>query len=217
MELQNSFTAPAPVEQTWDFLNDVPRVIPCMPGAELLETLGEDAWKARVSVKVGPIGLKFDAEVTRQERDADAHRVVLVAKAREIRGRGAANATITSSLQPAADGTEVLIATDLALQGPVAQYGRAMVAEISGQMTAAFADALSQELAAASPAGEAAPAAAAAAAAPAAGGSASAPPAAAPRPGAAATRAKPVNGLRLVLRALMSQLLGRFKRGRAKG
>lgn len=200
MELQNSFTAPAPVHATWDFLNDVPRVIPCMPGAELLETLGEDAWKARVSVKVGPIGLKFDAEVTREQRDAEAHRVVLVAKAREIRGRGAASATITSSLLSAAAGTEVQISTELALQGPVAQYGRPMVAEISSQMTAAFADALSRQLAA--PAADEA-------AAPAVGGEAppTRPSAPAPAP------AKPVNGLRLVLRALLQQLRARFKRG----
>jgi hypothetical protein len=37
MKLENSFEVPALPEQAWDLLADVPRVIPCMPGAELTE------------------------------------------------------------------------------------------------------------------------------------------------------------------------------------
>ena len=37
MYLENSFDVPARPEQAWDLLMDVPRVIPCMPGAQLQE------------------------------------------------------------------------------------------------------------------------------------------------------------------------------------
>ena len=64
---------------------DVPRVIPCMPGAELVETIDESHWKARMRVKPGPISLSFLTEVTREEVDETGHRVVLATKAREER------------------------------------------------------------------------------------------------------------------------------------
>ena len=35
MRIENTFTVAAPAEAAWDLLMDVPRVIPCMPGATL--------------------------------------------------------------------------------------------------------------------------------------------------------------------------------------
>jgi uncharacterized protein len=146
VKLENSFEVPASPEEAWELLMDVPRVIPCMPGAELVEVKGDDAWKARTQVKLGPISLTFDADVTREEADAAARRAKLAANARETRGRGSARATIESSLSPANGGTRVDIATDLALSGPVAQYGRGMIADVAGQMVTSFADCLKAQL-----------------------------------------------------------------------
>jgi carbon monoxide dehydrogenase subunit G len=114
VKLENSFDVPASPEAAWDLLMDVPRVIPCMPGAELIETIDESHWKARMKVKLGPISLSFLTDVTRQEIDEAERRVVLAAKAREERGRGAANATIESSLVSEGDRTRVATVTDLA-------------------------------------------------------------------------------------------------------
>jgi len=85
--LENSFVVPAPVEAAWELLNDVPSVVPCMPGAELVEG-GGDAWKAKLDVKLGPIALRFLTDVRREEVDEAGRRIVLTAKAREARGRG---------------------------------------------------------------------------------------------------------------------------------
>ena len=49
MRLENSFDVPAPPEKAWELLMDVPRVIPCMPGAELTETIDEATWKATMT------------------------------------------------------------------------------------------------------------------------------------------------------------------------
>ena len=38
MKLENSFEVPASPEAAWAVLMDVPRIIPCMPGATLDET-----------------------------------------------------------------------------------------------------------------------------------------------------------------------------------
>jgi carbon monoxide dehydrogenase subunit G len=140
VRLENSFEVAAPVEQAWRLLNDVPRVVACMPGAELTETVGEDAWRGVVHVKLGPMALRFGADVERQARDDETHTVVLVTNAREVRGRGNAQATIQSSLRGDGAKTNVEIVTELSLQGAVAQFGRGIVPQVAAQLTKQFAD-----------------------------------------------------------------------------
>jgi hypothetical protein len=146
MQLENSFEVPAPPETAWALLNDVPRIVPCMPGTELTETVDENAWKATMRVKLGPIALQFLVDLRREESDGSARRTLLRANARELKGRGGARATIESSLHAANGGTRVAIVTDLTLQGPVAQYGRGIVGEVATQITRQFADCLARQL-----------------------------------------------------------------------
>jgi carbon monoxide dehydrogenase subunit G len=49
MQLENSFTVPAAPDAAWDILLDVPRIAPCMPGAELTETVGEHSYKGNAT------------------------------------------------------------------------------------------------------------------------------------------------------------------------
>jgi uncharacterized protein len=160
VNLENSFEVTASPEAAWDLLMDVPRVIPCMPGAELVETVDESHWKARMRVKLGPISLSFLTDVTHEEVDEAGRRVVLAARAREERGRGAATATIESSLASAEGRTQVTTVTDLALTGKAAQFGRGLVQDVSAQLLESFADCLEQQLVTQQPEGTA-PAAAA--------------------------------------------------------
>jgi uncharacterized protein len=126
---------------------DVPRVVPCMPGAQLTETVDDSNWKAKVSVKLGPIALQFAADVARTEVDTADHAVVLTTNARELRGRGGAQATIRSSLTELGPGhTRVDVSTEVALSGLVAQYGRGIVHDVAGQMVDKFAECLQQQL-----------------------------------------------------------------------
>jgi carbon monoxide dehydrogenase subunit G len=147
VQLENSFEVPASPAAAWALLNDVPRVVPCLPGAELTEELGDDAWRATLHVKLGPIALQFLADVTRQAADDEERRVELAVRAREARGRGGATATIRSSLAEIDEGgTRVSLVTDLSLQGPVAQYGRGVVGSVAAELTRQFADCLARRL-----------------------------------------------------------------------
>jgi uncharacterized protein len=146
MKLENSFEVDAPPERAWNLLMDVPRIVPCMPGATLDEVVDDSTWKATMQVKLGPIGLTFATDVTREDVDEAGRRVTLAAKARETRNRGRASATIVSSLAAADGGTRVDIATDLSLAGTVAQYGRGMIEDISSQMVSSFAQCLQARL-----------------------------------------------------------------------
>ena len=54
----------------WAVLNDIKRVAACVPGAELTEVLGDDQYKGRIAVRLGPVALQFAGTVAFRERDA---------------------------------------------------------------------------------------------------------------------------------------------------
>ena len=146
MLIENSFDVHASPHTAWSLLVDVPRIVPCMPGASLERTIDDSTWEVLQRVKLGPISLQFRSEVRRTELNDEARRAVLVIKARGVRGRGGAEATITSDLAPTANGTRVGIATELTLQGAVAQYGRPVVGSVAEELTRQFAACLASLL-----------------------------------------------------------------------
>jgi len=146
MRIENAFDVPASPEIAWVLLSDVPRVVPCMPGAEVERAVDEMTWEVLQRVKLGPISLQFRAEVRQTELDETARRATLSVNAREVRGRGGAEATITSSLEPAGGGTTVTVVTELELKGTVAQYGRPVVGSVAEELTRQFASCLASIL-----------------------------------------------------------------------
>jgi carbon monoxide dehydrogenase subunit G len=147
MKVQNEFEVAEPRAAVWELLMDVPRVVPCVPGAELVETLADDRWRADLSVALGPVTMTFDAAITREEVDEAGGRVRLVVAAREKHGRGAATAEVESTLAQAGESTRVTVITNLRLQGAVARVGRSEIVEdVSQQMTDAFAACLKATL-----------------------------------------------------------------------
>jgi uncharacterized protein len=193
--IENEFEVPADVERTWAYLLDVEKVAACAPGAELTETVDETTWKGRINMKFGPVSLSFAGTVAMQERDDQAHRVQLVAKGLETRGRGAATATVTSWLQPGAGSTLVKMQADIALSGSVAQLSRGLLPDVSAKLTNEFAECLRTRITAEGPAEAAV--------------SAEAVPAGSPAPG---PRPEAIGGLRLGLWAVWRAIVRFFSR-----
>src|SRR3546814_6076638 len=59
MQITSAFEVPLPVDESWHVLLDVPRIASCMPGAQLTEVFGDDAYGGKVAVRLGPVGLSF--------------------------------------------------------------------------------------------------------------------------------------------------------------
>jgi carbon monoxide dehydrogenase subunit G len=146
--VENEFTSSAPVDHLWAYLLDVERVAPCLPGAELTETVDDRNWKGKVLMKLGPVSLSFAGSVAMDERDDVGHRVVLHAKGMEQKGKGAANAVVTSWLEPGEGVTIVKMRADITLTGAVAQLSRGLLPDISKKLTQQFADCLQASMAA---------------------------------------------------------------------
>ncbi|HZB74817.1 MAG TPA: SRPBCC family protein [Solirubrobacteraceae bacterium] len=154
MKLTNEFTVPAPADEAFAVLLDVERVAPCLPGAALSGGDGE-TFDGTMTIKLGPVTSRFEGTVRIVETDRAARRAVLRAQARDARGAGTAAATITTSLQPAQGGTRVQVETDLQVSGPVAQFGRGVMQDVSGKLMRQFAGCLAEEMGAAAAPGPA--------------------------------------------------------------
>lgn len=167
MKIENSFEVPLPAERAWDVLMDIERIAPCMPGAELVETLPDNAYRGKVSVKLGPLAVTFLGTARFETMDRAAKRATIKASGNEVKGRGGAQAQVGFQMAAARpDLTRVAIETDLTLNGAVAQYGRAagVISDISQQIIDKFAAALkarieAEGLGSSAPSAEPAPAA----------------------------------------------------------
>jgi carbon monoxide dehydrogenase subunit G len=207
--IENEFTVAAPVEDLWAYLLDVERVAPCMPGAELTDVIDDSTWKGKVNVKFGPVALSFAGTVMIRERDDVARRIVLAAKGMEQRGKGAANASVTSWLEPGeGDKTIVKMEADITLSGAVAQLSRGLLPEVSKKLTHEFADCLEHNMsidAAATGAAEVT------------AGSTTDEVLATSAPAVERVAAKPVGGVRLGIVALWSLVKNVFRKLFARG
>ncbi len=145
MKIEDQFTVDVPVEEAWKVLLDVERIAPCLPGAQLQEIEG-DEYRGIVKIKVGPITAQYKGVAQITEADETNHVVVLKAEGRDVRGQGNASATVTATLVPDGGGTTVKIDTDLNITGKVAQFGRGVMADVSGKLLGQFADNLKRDV-----------------------------------------------------------------------
>ncbi|MXZ85396.1 MAG: hypothetical protein F4129_01180 [Acidimicrobiia bacterium] len=148
MEMTNEIEVNASASDVWDAFNDVERIAPCLPGAQLTEIEGEE-YLGVVKVKVGPVNAQYKGKATFVERDQDALKVVILAEGRETRGQGNASANITATLEALDDNrTKVGVTTDLKITGKVAQIGRNLIPDVSSKIMDQFADNLEAMLSA---------------------------------------------------------------------
>jgi carbon monoxide dehydrogenase subunit G len=126
VELDHSFTSAKPVDETWEAILDLDRLVPCVEGGSVLERTGPDAVKAEIKVKMGAMSMTFTGTVEVIEQDPAEHRAVMQVKSREAGGQGYANADVTFVV---ADGGGT-IHTGAQISGKAASMGEGVVVSV---------------------------------------------------------------------------------------
>ena len=131
----------------WRYLEDLEKVITCMPGASLIGPVRDNRFQSQIAIRLGPIGATFSGE---WERDlGDNYRGVIEGSARDnrtaTRMKGRAEYRLLEEDSGSATRVDVEIAFSLA--GPLAQFSRGgIVQDLATRLTAAFADNLQARL-----------------------------------------------------------------------
>lgn len=139
VELDHPFSTDKPLDETWQAILDLERVVPCVEGGKVIEKTGPDSVKAEIKVKMGAMSLTYAGTVTVIEQDPEAHRAVMQVKSRETRGQGHANADVTFSLS---DGGGT-IHTAAQITGKAASMGEGVMVNVLDAMIKNFTQKLS--------------------------------------------------------------------------
>jgi uncharacterized protein len=126
VELDHPFSIGKPIDENWEAILDLERLVPCVEGGKVIERTDDESVKAEIKIKMGAMSMKFTGTVSVVEQDADAHRAVLRVKSREAGGQGFANADVTFSLS---DGGGT-IHTAAQISGKAASMGEGVVVSV---------------------------------------------------------------------------------------
>jgi len=149
MDVQVSFTIDQPANAVWDHLQNVEEVIGCVPGLELIEKTPDDTYKAKMSVRLGPISASFLGEGSILSADPETRIATIEGKGVDKRGGSRASAAATYEVTDGDGETTVAVKADVKLTGALAQMGRTgIVQDIANQITQEFAGCLRSKLAA---------------------------------------------------------------------
>jgi len=144
MEFNNSFTVAKPIDEVWSTMTDLERVIPAVPGAEILEKTGDDAVKAAVKIKLGSMSMNYSGPAEIVEKDDAAHRALMTAQAKEAGGQGNADAKVTMELSEQGEGTEVSLHSVINVTGKAAQMGEGVISAVTEGMIKEFSGNLAE-------------------------------------------------------------------------
>jgi uncharacterized protein len=135
VELDHSFTTEKPIDESFATITDLGRVVPCVEGGSVLETISPTSVKAEIKVKMGAMSMTFTGTVEIVEQDATAHRALMRVKSKEAGGQGHANADVTFALT---DGGGT-IHTNAQITGKAASMGEGVVVGVLDALINDFA------------------------------------------------------------------------------
>ncbi|MCY1484367.1 Carbon monoxide dehydrogenase subunit G (CoxG) [compost metagenome] len=145
MNIKYKFALPVAPEKAWSVLMDIPAVAPCMPGASL-ESSDGDEHAGRMKVKLGPIDMTFRGSILFKERDNERRHAVLEAAASEMKGGGSTKATVIFFVSPAANGSEISVESDFTVSGKAAQFGGGVIDSVGKKLMDQFATRLAAQI-----------------------------------------------------------------------
>lgn len=126
VELDHPFTMSKPIDESWQAILDLARLVPCVEGGSVIERTGPDSVKAQIKVKMGAMSMDFTGTVAVTEKDETNHRAVMEVKSREVGGQGHANANVTFTLS---DGGGT-VHTAAQITGKAASMGEGVVMSV---------------------------------------------------------------------------------------
>jgi uncharacterized protein len=123
VELDHSFATSKPIDESWQSILDLERLVPAVEGGRVIEQNGPNSVKAEIKVKMGAMSMTFTGTVTVTEQDDATHRAVMQVKSKESGGQGYANADVVFTLS---DGGGTLH-TAAQISGKAASMGEGVV------------------------------------------------------------------------------------------
>jgi carbon monoxide dehydrogenase subunit G len=165
MDMSGERRIPAARQRVWDALNDPEMLRAAIPGCESVTRTADDAFEAKLALKIGPMAAKFGAKVKLENINAPVSYTIAGEGNGGAMGfaKGGADVAL-EELGP--EETMLRYTVKAQVGGKMAQLGARLIDSTAKQMSDQFFDRFAAALTPAAPVAEAAPVTAAAAPAP---------------------------------------------------
>ncbi len=146
MEFVQTYTVLMPRHSLWLTLMDVHKVASCLTGVEDLQVLADDNYTGRMSVKMGPVRLRFAGNVKVALRDYENHIGILEAQANDSKAGGGFKAALEMKLMDeATDATCLALNLQTTFLGRIGELGRPLIKKKINTMMDDFVAALTEK------------------------------------------------------------------------
>lgn len=139
VDLEKEFKLPGSTGQAWEFLQDIPGVASCMPGAEITDTIDEHNHKGKVKMKIGPATMAFNGDIVINSVDAQKRELHLVGKGQDSKGTSSATMDLTAWVTETDIGDSLLKGSAaVTVTGKAASLGGRMMTQVADQIMDQF-------------------------------------------------------------------------------
>jgi uncharacterized protein len=148
LKFEQTVELDAGIDKVWAFVMDVPSMAKCIPGVESVKDLGNEKYKVVMKIRVGPIGLTLNSELSVVEKNEQTRTAALRVDAADKRVGGAVKSTMTMHLEANGSGTKMKVETDAQVMGRIGDFGQPVIRKKADQMLQEVAANLRKALAA---------------------------------------------------------------------
>lgn len=145
MKLTGEKILPLPQAKVWEALNDPDVLRRSIPGCESFEPVSENAFRATVASKIGPVNARFQGTV-RLHNMNPPHGYTLSGEG-SGGAAGSAKGSADVRLEPVPEGTRLSWAADAQVTGKLAQIGSRLIESTANMMAGQFFSRFEQILA----------------------------------------------------------------------
>jgi len=139
VKLDKTFPIAAAWGGAWKFLQDIPGVAGCMPGAEITETIDDSHYKGAIKAKVGPAHMAFNGDIEIEGIDADKRELHLIGHGQDTKGTSSATMDLTAWVVDTGEGKcELKGEAQVKVTGKAASLGGRMMTQVSDQILNQF-------------------------------------------------------------------------------
>lgn len=145
MHLAGTYAFNAPIAHVWTLLNDPDVIASCLPGCEKLEPLGDDRYRANLSMAVAAISGQYSGTVALLDKQPPrSYRLVVDGSGKAGFVKGEATVTLTESTATAG-ATDVTVQGEGQVGGLMARVGQRLLGSVSQMMLDRFFAALREK------------------------------------------------------------------------
>lgn len=139
VNLDKTFPIAASGGSAWTFLQDIPGVASCMPGAEVTETIDDSHYKGAVKTKIGPATMAFNGDIEIVGIDSAKRELHLIGRGQDTKGTSSAEMDLTAWVIDVGEGQcELKGQAQVKMTGKAASLGGRMMTQVADQILNQF-------------------------------------------------------------------------------